>query len=103
MNIASRSSSIFRAILSSSLPTDEKKRNRIAQEGFVVIAAGGETTARVLATASFHLLANRDSVLVKLKDELVTTMEDPNTRPNIGTLEKLPWLVSHPQLGWKRL
>ena len=68
-----------------------------------MIAAGGETTARVLATATFHLLANQNSVLVKLKNELVTVMEDPNTRPDMRTLEKLPWLVSYPQPGWNRL
>ena len=77
---------------------DDKKRNRIAQEGFVVIAAGGETTARVLANATFHLLANQGSALVELKHELTIAMEDPNARPDVRTLEKLPWLVSatHP-------
>ena len=97
MDTAAQSNNIFRSILSSSLSSKEKKRDRIAQEGFVIIAAGGETTARVLATATFHLLANQDSALARLKDELAIAMEDPNTIPDMRTLEKLPWLVSHLQ------
>ncbi len=93
---ASQSSNIFRSILSSSLSADEKRRDRMAQEGFVVIAAGGETTAQVLATATFHLLVNQESALVRLKDELAVAMKDPNTRPDWSTLQKLPWLLSHP-------
>ena len=91
---------IFQSILSSGLSAAEKQQNRIAQEGFVVLVAGGETTARVLATATYHLLANQDSVLLRLKDELANAMEDPNMRPDVRTLEQLPWLVrpSHAQL-----
>ena len=85
---------IFRSILYSSLPSAEKRRDRMAQEGFVIIAAGGETTGRVLTTATFHLLANRTTALLRLQQELAEVMEDPSYRPDLRTLEQLPWLVS---------
>lgn len=84
---------IFQSILSSSLPADEKRRDRLAQEGFVLMSAGGETTARTLATATFHLLANAGTALRALKMELATVMEDSSSRPDLSTLERLPWLV----------
>jgi cytochrome P450 len=88
-------STIFSSILSSRiLPPEEKTTNRIAQEGFVIVVAGGETTARVLTMATFHLLANRDSALLRLRSELTLAMPDKTTRVSIKTLEQLPWLVS---------
>lgn len=50
--------SVFESILASNTLSDEEKgANRIAQEGLVVLVAGGETTARVLTAATFHILA----------------------------------------------
>lgn len=85
---------LFDSILSSSLPPEEKSTSRIAQEGFVIVVAGGETTARVLTTATFHLLANRDTALLRLKGELALAMPDPDARIGTAALERLPWLVS---------
>ena len=88
---------IFESILTSKiLSAQEKRANRVAQEGFVVLVAGGETTARVLITATFHILANRETVLLRLKDELATAMADPDTQVDMKQLEQLPWLVSLP-------
>lgn len=88
-------STIFNSILSSSsLSPEEKSTNRIAQEGFVIVVAGGETTARVLTMITFHLLANRDSALLRLRKELTAAMPDESARVDIKTLEQLPWLVS---------
>ena len=90
-----RSTNVFESILASKvLPTKEKEANRIAQEGFVVLVAGGETTARVLTTATFHILAKKETVLLRLKEELATVMVDPDTQVDVKTLEQLPWLVS---------
>ncbi|KAL8765571.1 MAG: hypothetical protein Q9209_007402 [Squamulea sp. 1 TL-2023] len=86
---------IFQSILSSkSLPPREKERNRITQEAFVVLVAGGETTARVLTTAAYHLVANRDTALSRLKEELATVFVKPETRVDVKDLEQLPWLAS---------
>lgn len=92
---------IFNSILSSSLVPEEKGTSRIAQEGFVVVVAGGETTARVLTTATFHLLANRDTALLRLKRELALAMPDPDARIDMKTLEHLPWLVSVVIRDWR--
>ena len=92
---ATTTTNLFEHILSNKfLPAKEKEYVRIAQEGFVVLVAGGETTARVLTTATYHVLANRETVLQRLKDELTVTMRDPDTQVDLRTLEQLPWLVS---------
>lgn len=90
-----KSINVFESILANKgLSAAEKGKNRIAQEGFVVLVAGGETTARVLTTATYHLLANPETALLKLKEELTFIMPDPDTQVDVKTLEQLPWLVS---------
>lgn len=64
---------IFHAIDSSSLPAQEKPLARLAQEGFVLIAAGTDSTSRALTYAIYHLLANSD-LLDRLQTELSTIM-----------------------------
>lgn len=92
---ATRSINVFESILASKgLSAAEKGENRIAQEGFVVLVAGGETTARVLTTATYHLLANRETALLRLKEELASVMPEPDTQVDVKSLEQLPWLVS---------
>lgn len=88
---------LFESILTSkSISDGDKQSQRVAQEGFVVIVAAGETTARMLTTATFHILANKDTVLPKLQQELNEAIPDPSIRVTLLTLEKLPWLVSVP-------
>ena len=85
----SESSNIFKTILSShNLPPEDKQPQRIAQEGFVVLIAGGETIAQVLTSATFHLLTNKSTALAKLKIELANVMLDPNTRVELSVLEQ---------------
>lgn len=87
---------LFETILSSkSLPDSEKTYDRIAQEGFVALVAGGETTGRALTVATYHILANRDIVLPRLMEELYKVMPAPDTRASLRELENLPWLVRH--------
>jgi len=100
-----KSTNVFESILANKgLSAEEKGKNRIAQEGFVVLVAGGETTARVLTTATYHLLANRETALLRLKEELASIMPDPDTQVDVKTLEQLPWLVSprFPRTGHSR-
>ena len=65
----------------------------MSQEAFVIHMAAGDTTAHLLVNATYHLLANEDTTLAKLKKELDTVMVDPRSRPEVRTLEKLPYLV----------
>lgn len=91
----------FQAIIScESLPVQEKEEHRIAQEAFNLVVAAGATSAVVLATATYHLLADRNNYLARLKEELEAVMEDPYTRVDVQTLEQLPWLVS--VFYWKK-
>ena len=86
---------IFRTILADrTLPDIEKVYDRISHEGVVAIAAGGETTSRALATATFFVLEKRDTLLTPLIEEIMTVMPEPDSRPSIRELERLPLLVS---------
>lgn len=86
---------VFESILASKgLPDQEKETERLAQEGFVVLVAGVETTARVLTTATYHLLANQDTALKRLKEEPVNEMPNGDEEVGMKSLEQLPWLVN---------
>ena len=88
-------SNVFQLILGSkTLPDKEKSHKRITEEAFDLLIPGGETTSRILTTATYHILANMDRVLPRLKAELSSLMVDRDTRPEVKDLEKLPWLVS---------
>ena len=85
---------VFQLILrSKTLPEKEKSRNRITEEAFDLLIPGGETTSRILTTATYHILANRAHVLPRLKSELSAIFVDRDTRPDVKDLEKLVWLV----------
>lgn len=83
---------LFNAIENSSLPPEEKTISRLANEAFVVIVAGGETTARSLAFALYHINANPE-VLQHLLNELTIAMPRSSDQPSIKTLQQLPYLV----------
>lgn len=90
-----RSANIFEAILHSDLPPSEKSVERLADEGFELIVAGGETVARVASAAIFHLLDN-PNMMRRLRIELLhaDTTKNQDISASLQDLEKLPWLVS---------
>lgn len=92
---AYESKTIFHHIMEGELPDDEKTVARLTDEGFVVVAAGGETTARVLSALMFFLLSSPEW-LVKVHDELDSVMYDPQILTTWQKLEGLPCLVSFP-------
>ncbi|KAE8321063.1 cytochrome P450 [Aspergillus sergii] len=69
----------------------KKTADRLSQEVFTVMAAGGETTARNLATITFHLLNNPEK-LGKLREEL--NRLDPDGTASIVEYEAMPYLTS---------
>jgi cytochrome P450 len=89
---------IFQTILKSSLPPQEKTPKRLGQEGFVAIAAGGETCGRMMTNALYHILANKDRVMPILAKELAEAMPTPDVRPDLKDLERMPYLVRPPPL-----
>jgi hypothetical protein len=86
---------LFHALVESTLPPEEKAANRLSQEVFTVIAAGGETTARNLDTITFHLLKNPEK-LQKLREEL--NRLDPDGTAPLVEYEAMPYLVGFPCL-----
>ncbi|KAL9050776.1 MAG: hypothetical protein Q9162_006427 [Coniocarpon cinnabarinum] len=87
-------SSIFEAIYRSNEDVFEKSNERVAQEGLVVIGAGGETVSRVLSCATFHILDN-PGTLARLTEELDGAFEKrSNVQFDLKKLEELVWLVS---------
>ena len=88
-----RRPTVFHEILASDLPVNEKSLDRLSDEGFVLIPAGSETTARSLSTAAFYLLST-DGVLPRLKSELNAAISDPTQLPPVKDLEQLPYLTA---------
>ena len=83
---------IFEELRDSSLPPQEKTIERLMDEGFILVGAGGESTAQTLAVLTFHLL-NNPGVLRELRAELDEIMPHPESSVPWQTLEQLPFLV----------
>ncbi|KAL8978327.1 MAG: hypothetical protein Q9205_006055 [Flavoplaca limonia] len=81
-----------------SLIPEEKTPERLAAEGFSVVAAGSQTVAHTLAVISYHLIANPD-ILKKLQDELAGVMPTDNSTPKWSRLEQLPYMGAIIQEG----
>ncbi|RAL63677.1 hypothetical protein DID88_003720 [Monilinia fructigena] len=71
------------------LPPQEKTVNRLADDGNILIGAGGETTAQTLAVLFYHLLEN-PRILSTVRNEISTVDEDITW----VKLEKLPFLLA---------
>ena len=92
--ISQSKANFLHQILASRLPKEEKASQRMGEEAFSIIAAGGETIARTLTTATYHLLSN-PTTLERLRRELRELQPNPHILPEVKQLEHLPWLVSH--------
>jgi cytochrome P450 len=77
-----------------SIPEKERDYYRLRDETFGLLAAGTETTARVLTAASFYL-ANDPRVRETLQAELKQAMPTLDSRPTWAELEQLPYLVRY--------
>ncbi|KAK6430774.1 hypothetical protein LTR95_013067 [Oleoguttula sp. CCFEE 5521] len=69
---------VFHGILQAAIPDEEKTVQRMADEAFVLIIAGAETTAKVLTTTLTHVLQD-PKLMHRLRAEIsaVTTDEQP--------------------------
>lgn len=83
---------MFAALADPSLPPEERTLGRLEDEGFVILAAGTETTAYSISVTMFYLLDN-PRIFSDLYDEIKGVMPDPEERPPLATLENLPLLV----------
>ncbi|KAF3482546.1 benzoate 4-monooxygenase cytochrome P450 [Arthroderma uncinatum] len=84
---------IFHALCDPSVPAKEKEIKRLEEEGFVVLGAATETTARVLTVGSFYLYRDK-SILYKLREELKGVMPQPDSHITWTKLEQLPYLTA---------
>lgn len=83
---------ILHELVESSLPEEEKTAERMRAEGFILIAAGTETTARTLSVISFYLIS-QPAILQKVREELKSVMPSVNDPISSSELERLPYLV----------
>ncbi|KAF2272646.1 benzoate 4-monooxygenase cytochrome P450 [Westerdykella ornata] len=90
--------SIFSTLRDSeALPPEEKSVQRWVDEGFVLLAAGGETTAKTLSETLYYLLRNPET-LERLRAELKTMMLKTTELATWAQLEQLPYLGVKPYL-----
>ncbi|EFQ97138.1 hypothetical protein MGYG_00181 [Nannizzia gypsea CBS 118893] len=85
------SRTIFRELLTGPLPEQEKRLERIWQEGQLVVGAGTETTAWALTATLFYILDN-PAIVSRLRQELNDAIPDPNQSVSWTELENLPYL-----------
>ena len=82
---------------------DQRKIDRLNEEGFALRLAGGDTSSLTLAYISFHLLDN-PGILKQLKVESSGVVSDPDRPITWQELELLPFLVSvsfYDSLHWE--
>jgi hypothetical protein len=89
-----RAPDVFNGILYSGLPEDEKSVDRLSQDGFLAITAGGDPIARTLAIGTYYLLTSPQDLRLLCK-ELDAVMPDRHKLPELAELESLPFLVRH--------
>lgn len=82
---------MFHELIYSNLPPQDKTLSRLADEAAMVVGAGGETTAQIMARSFYHIIAN-PHVLKKLREELNVAIPDPTIMPTIQQLQQLPYL-----------
>jgi cytochrome P450 len=95
--VEAKTPTIFREVLNSDLPPEEKTVDRLWHDAQVFNIAGSETTGWALGVITFHVLENPD-ILFRLREELRIVVEDGDAKNTLTTeLEKLPFLVSSGQ------
>ncbi|KAJ5656104.1 Cytochrome P450 [Penicillium longicatenatum] len=84
--------SIFDTLVGPNVPENEKTVDRLVDESALLLGAGTETTARSLAVSMFHVMNDKE-IGNKLREELKTVMEKPNSKATWTELEHLPYLT----------
>lgn len=88
------SPTIFHELINSDIPPQERSISRLTDEGITLIGAGTVTTAHVLSTTAYHVLAS-PSILSTLQKELEDAIPDTSKPlPPLVKLEHLPYLTA---------
>ncbi|KAL8799393.1 MAG: hypothetical protein Q9182_005935 [Xanthomendoza sp. 2 TL-2023] len=92
---------ILHGLINSDLPDSEKTSSRLRQEARIQVNIHKDLTqspATTLACIIYRLLSN-PSALVRLRNELIAAIPDPNTLPTGAQVEHLPYLGAVIQEG----
>ncbi|GAB1217088.1 hypothetical protein ATERTT37_006311 [Aspergillus terreus] len=90
---AAAEETIYDRLTDKSVPPEERSLCRIQDESSLVLAAGTETTARILTIAIYYLSRDQ-SMLDKLRAELKQALPTPTSLTTWVQLEKLPYLTA---------
>ncbi|OJD28710.1 cytochrome p450 [Diplodia corticola] len=82
---------IFHELIDGDLPDEEKRLERMWQEGQIIVGAGTETTAWSLSATMFYILWT-PHVRTKLQAELDAAIPDATELPSLQVLQALPYL-----------
>lgn len=89
-----RDKNIFTTILNAEIPPAEKTAERLNDEGFVMVVAGGETTARALTNIIYYLFTYPEW-LAEVRAEVDKVMPEVNSLPSSSVIEhQCPTLVA---------
>lgn len=89
-----RDKNIFTTILNADMPPSEKTAARLNDEGFVMVVAGGETTARALTNTVYFLLSHPEW-LGRVRAEVEAVMPEVDTLPSCYVIEhQCPMLIA---------
>ncbi|OKO97830.1 hypothetical protein PENSUB_9756 [Penicillium subrubescens] len=84
---------MYDRLINEAVPCEERTLGRIQDESSLVLAAGTETTGRILTVAIYYLSKDQ-SILRKLRAELKTVLPSPTASVTWVQLEQLPYLLS---------
>jgi cytochrome P450 len=90
-------------LINSDIPAEEKSLDRLVHEGIILIGAGTVTTAHVLSTVAYHILANPE-ILQTLQKELQKALpvnSQPSPQALLIQLEHLPYLSAIIKEGFR--
>ncbi|MCJ1314386.1 hypothetical protein MMC25_008068 [Agyrium rufum] len=71
----------------------KKSQDRLAQEAFTIISAGGDTVVSTLDNALFYLLSDPPR-LETLMQEIKTIMPQATSKPSLAALQELPYFTA---------
>lgn len=87
---------VFQELMDSDLPDEEKSMTRLVDEGITLVGAGTVTTAHVLSTITYFVLANPE-IFETLQRELREQQPDGpdlSAQTRLVRLEQLPYLTA---------
>lgn len=89
-----RDKNIFTTMLNADIAQSEKTAERLNDEGFVMVVAGGETTSRALTNIVYYLLLN-PRWLAQVRGEVEAVMPEVDVLPDSSVIEqRCPTLIA---------